>query len=132
MVQKRLQRVRRGFTLLELMIVVGIIGIMAAVAIPNFLNLTDEAKAARIQADLSTVGSAVEIYYAKNGKYPSDLGSLVSQSADGKGGYLRSEPKPPVDGTEYVLNATTGEVTYEFNGTKYSSFGTKTGSGSTT
>lgn len=132
MIQKRMRKIRRGFTLLELMIVVGIIGILTAVAIPNFLGLTDEAKVARIQADLSTVGSAVEMYYAKNGKYPSDLSALVSQTGDGKSGYLRAEPKPPIDGTEYSLNSTTGEVTYTFNDTVYSSFGKASKGGSAT
>lgn len=118
------KRVRRGFTLIELMIVVAIIGILAAVAIPNYIDATDEAKAARIQADLSAIGAAVEIYRVKHGKYPTDLSALVSSS--GTGGYLKSVPKPPVDGAYSAPNASTGEVTFSFNDVTYSSFGTKT------
>lgn len=122
-----MRRIRRGFTLIELMIVVAIIGILAAVAIPNFLEATNEAKAARIQADLSAIGAAVEIYHIKNGTYPSSLAELVSQTGDGKGGYLRAEPKPPEEGLTYSgPNSSTGEVTCEFNGVTYSSFGTST------
>ncbi len=117
-----MKRLRRGFTLLELMIVVAIIGILAAVAIPNYIDATDEAKAARIQADLATIGAAVEIYRVKTGKYPSSLEALVS--SDGKGGQLKAVPKPPVDGA-YSAPGTNGEVTFTFNDVTYSSFGTK-------
>lgn len=121
------RKARRGFTLIELMIVVAIIGILAAAAVPNFVDATDEARIARIQSDLSVIGSAVEIYHAKNGKYPSSLSELVSDQADGSGGYLRSEPKPPVDGDSYgEPNPSTGEVIYTFNDVTYSSFGTNT------
>lgn len=123
--EKLLRRRRRGFTLIELMIVVTIIGILAAMAVPSFIDATDEARAARIQADLSTIGAAVEIHYAKNGSYPSSIDDLVADS-DGRNGYLRARPTPPVDGGEYSLNSSTGEVTYTFNGVTYSSFGTST------
>lgn len=126
---KMKKQMHRGFTLIELMIVVAIIGILAAVAVPSFIDATDEARTARIQADLSTIGAAVEIYYAKNGEYPSALSDLVSTQADGRGGYLRAEPKPPADDLTYSLNTATGEVTCSFNGVTYSSFGTTSGDG---
>ena len=119
-VQKTVGKKRKGFMLIELLMVVAIIGVLAAVAVPNFIGLTDEAKIARIQADLSTLGSAVEVHYAKHGSYPAAIGDLVN--ATGK-------PKPPIDGEAYSLNAATGEVTYVFKGTTYSSFGKNTKKG---
>ena len=59
------------------------------------------------------------MHYAKHGNYPAAISDLVD--ATGKDGFLKSEPKPPIDGEAYSLNASTGEVTYVFKGTTYSS-----------
>jgi len=64
----------QGFTLIELMIVVAIIGLLAAIAIPKFANLVIKAKEASIKGKLGTLRSAVSIYYANNeGVWPYDL-----------------------------------------------------------
>ncbi len=59
-----------GFTLIELLIVVAIIGILAAIAVPNFLNAQMRAKVSRAQADLRTVRTAFEMYRMDNNTYP--------------------------------------------------------------
>ncbi len=59
----------QGFTLIELLIVVAIIGILAAIAVPNFLNAQTRAKIARIEADFKAIGTALEMYKLDNGKY---------------------------------------------------------------
>jgi prepilin-type N-terminal cleavage/methylation domain-containing protein len=72
----RLHRKSKGFTLIELMIVVAIIGILAAIAIPRFSNLIDRAKEARTQGNLGSLRSAVAIYYGTNsGTWPTTLGT---------------------------------------------------------
>ncbi|MDX9754642.1 MAG: prepilin-type N-terminal cleavage/methylation domain-containing protein [bacterium] len=59
-----------GFTLIELLIVVAIIGILAAIAVPNFMNAQIRAKIARVQADIKAQGTALEQYRLDNNNYP--------------------------------------------------------------
>ena len=63
---------RFGFTLIELLIVVAIIGILAAIAVPNFLQAQTRAKLSRVQADFRNVRTALESYRIDNNTYPYD------------------------------------------------------------
>ena len=61
---------RRGFTLIELLIVVAIIAILAAIAVPNFLEAQTRAKVSRVRADVRSVATAIETYKIDTNKYP--------------------------------------------------------------
>ncbi|MDI6785315.1 MAG: type II secretion system protein [bacterium] len=62
---------QKGFTLIELMIVIAIIGILSVVAIPKFVDLVDKAKEAATKGSLGALRSAIAIYYGDNeGRYP--------------------------------------------------------------
>lgn len=69
--QKRIPvNMKRAFTLIELLIVVAIIGILAAIAVPNFLNAQTRAKVARVYGDIKAQGTALEQYRLDNNHYP--------------------------------------------------------------
>ena len=79
----------RGFTLIELMIVVAIIGILAAIAIPKFADLIRKSREGATKGNLGAVRSALSIYYGdQEGNYPSD--DLTSLTTGGK--YLNEIP----------------------------------------
>ncbi len=61
---------KKAFTLIELLIVVAIIGILAAIALPNFLNAQLRAKIARVEGDLHAMKTAIEMYRTDNSGYP--------------------------------------------------------------
>jgi len=75
----RFHRKSKGFTLIELMIVVAIIGILAAIAIPRFANLIDRAREARTQGNLGSVRSAMAICYGStDGNWPATLAAMTA------------------------------------------------------
>jgi len=61
---------KKGFTLIELLIVVAIIAILAAIAIPNFLQAQTRAKVSRAEADMRSIATALESYYVDHNEYP--------------------------------------------------------------
>lgn len=84
---RKIFKSEKGFTLIELMIVIAILGILAAVAIPNFLNARGKAQDAAALSTLEAMKTAMEMYAADNGAYPSaakvtDVASLQTTLGD--------------------------------------------------
>jgi prepilin-type N-terminal cleavage/methylation domain-containing protein len=65
-----MKSLHNGFTLIELLIVVAIIAILAAIAVPNFLEAQVRSKVARVKSDHRTIATAIEAYHVDNNKYP--------------------------------------------------------------
>ncbi|AMY10247.1 Pullulanase secretion protein PulG [Luteitalea pratensis] len=84
-----LARRRRGFTLLELMVVMALIVVLAGMAMASYRNSVTLAQEAVLREDLFRMRDAIDQYYADKNKYPSTLESLVSD------GYLRTLPQDP-------------------------------------
>lgn len=76
-------RFSKGFTLIELLIVVAIIGILAAIAIPNFLQAQTRAKVSRVHSDMRTIQLAMEVYRTDHPAYPPEylMGTKYPQTS---------------------------------------------------
>ena len=79
-----------GFSLLELLVVMTIIGILAAIAVPALRDSPQRAREATLHEDLFTLRSVIDQYHGDKGSYPPDLASLVSA------GYIRKIPVDPM------------------------------------
>lgn len=85
-----LRRARRGFTLAEMLIVAALIGILAAIALPNYRHAQRKAQEAALKENLWILRDLIDQHKADRGQYPEDLQQLVSR------GYLRRVPTDPV------------------------------------
>ena len=121
--REKLRGTQSGFTLIELMVVILIIGLLATIVVQNLKGATDKANRIEAQADISALKTALDRYYLDNGSYPSSdqgLTALVSAPQNGKvpadyppGGYIEKIPNDPwgnayvyqSDGDNYVLKS---------------------------
>lgn len=132
---------RRGFTLIELMVVIAIIIILAAIAIPNYLRMTERAKKSRLQSDFATLATCLETFKTDWGKYPiaasgaavDTAGTVIYDELAGTAGTATQNiaantnavgEKGPI---EYLKAGTMKSMVNPFDTTKHITYGSTNG-----
>lgn len=126
------ERTRRGrtglgFTLVELLVVIVVLAVLAAIVLPKFMNSTRRSKESALRSDLKLLRNAVGLFQADTGLYPKTLSDLSATSApaqgldssgteaavtagDWHGPYLQEIPKDPVSGSDFTYAVTSPNV----------------------
>ena len=94
---------QKGFATLEVIMMVVVIGILATIAVPRFTDVTTKANTAKIQSDLSTIDTAIQMYYMDKGEYAATIKALVDAN------YLMDEPTPPT-GSVFIKGKTAQKI----------------------
>ncbi len=128
---------QRGFTLIEIMVVVVILGVLAAIIVPKFLSRPDEAKVTKAKVDIKGLEEALGLFKLDNGFYPATeqgLKALVSKPETGRipakfaeGGYLKRVPADPWDNPYLYLSP--GRQNRDFDLISYGADGQPGGEG---
>lgn len=104
----------QGFTIIELMIVVTIVGILATLAVPSYHAAIVKAKEGALRQDLFSLRDVIDQHRADKGKYPDNMQSLISA------GYLRRVPTDPITGStstwQEMVDQTEGGMVDVFSG----------------
>ncbi len=109
-----MKRDQRGFTLMELMIVIVIIGVLAAIGVPAYKNYVTEAKESACNANRNTIATALGMYYAEHGEYTNDFSKLADYVTN-----IDAINKCPAEGTITIANRVTDSGFVVVNCTKH-------------
>lgn len=122
-----LQKSRKGFTLVELLVVIVVLAVLAAIVLPKFVGAGNRSKDSALRSDLKLIRNAVTLFYTDTGAYPASLAGLTATSApaaglaadgtaksitasDWHGPYLDTIPNDPVSGSAFTYSTADGSV----------------------
>lgn len=117
----------KGFTLVELLVVLAILALLLTLATPRYFRSIDRAKDAALKQDLNTVRESIDKFYADTGQYPKTLDDLVERKyirklpidpiTNSTGTWILSPPEPPLEGDIYDIHS--GALGVAKDGSKY-------------
>jgi prepilin-type N-terminal cleavage/methylation domain-containing protein len=110
---------KKGFTLIELVVVIAILGILAGIAIPRFLDATATARGAKIVADMRTIDSAIMVYNAKTGNMPANSTDITTDKGTSQYKLLAAWPVPATGKAIITKTDGTAASTTIASGTTY-------------
>ena len=84
------KKTSRGFTLIELMVVMTVIALLISISVPRYFNSVEKAKEATLKQSLSVMRSAIDKFYGDNERYPASINELVTKK------YIRAVPMDPI------------------------------------
>ena len=120
-----LRNIKKGFTLVELLIVIIIIAVLAAIAIPKFSNSSTRSKESSLRANLKLVRNAIDLFRADTGAFPANMAGLTTSTTAGlsaaaaactiaatdwRGPYLQAIPVDPVSGSAMTYGTAAADV----------------------
>ena len=120
-----LRNIKKGFTLVELLIVIIIIAVLAAIAIPKFSSSSLRSKESSLRANLKLVRNAIDLFRADTGAFPANMAGLTTSTTAGlsaaaaactiaatdwRGPYLQAIPVDPVSGSAMTYGTAAADV----------------------
>jgi len=114
-----LQRSKKGFMLIELMVVMTVIALLISIAVPRYFHSIDLAKEASLKQSLNVMRSAIDKFYGDNERYPSSIDELVTKK------YIRAVPIDPITESNqtWVLKSPSDEVSASVSDIKSGAIG---------
>jgi general secretion pathway protein G len=122
-----MRSITKGFTLVELLVVLAILALLLTLAVPRYFNSINKAKDATLKQDLNTLRESIDKFYADNGQYPKTLEDLVEKKyirklpvdpiTDKTTTWIMTPPEPPLEGDIYDIHS--GSKALAKDGTRY-------------